>query len=79
LGESSRNSVARIGKFVTEKDMIPKGTSSKHLRSTWISPNGKTHIQIDRILKDWRWNWLDAPAVCNTDHYLVVTNIRERL
>jgi len=29
---------------------------------------GNTHIQV-----------LDAPAVCNTDHYLVLTNDREGL
>jgi len=79
LKESILNSVVRIGNFATENDVIPKGTISKHLRSTRISPDGKNRIQIDRILKDWRWHVLDVPVICNTDHYLVVTNVRERL
>jgi len=72
-------SVVRIGIFAKYKSVNLKGTTSKHLRSTWISPDGNIHIQIDRVLKDWRWHGLDVPAVCNTDHYLVLTNVRERL
>jgi hypothetical protein len=49
---------------------------------TWISPDGKTHNQIDHILVDRRRhsNVLDVrsfrAADCDSDHYLVV---RERL
>jgi hypothetical protein len=71
--------VVRIGIFAKCKSVIPKGTTSKHLRSTWIPPDGNIRIQIDRVLKDWRWHGPDAPAVYNTDHYLVLTNVRERL
>jgi len=46
--------------FATLKGVIPKGTASKYLRSTFISPDGKTQIQIDGILKDWSWHGLDA-------------------
>ena len=50
---------------------------------TWISPDGKTHNQIDRILIDRRQKstTLDVRrlrgAECDTDHYLVVANLGE--
>jgi uncharacterized protein YaaR (DUF327 family) len=52
---------------------------------TWTSPDGKTHNQIDRILVDRRRhsNVLDVrsfrAADCDSDHYLVVAKVRERL
>jgi hypothetical protein len=52
---------------------------------TWTSPDGKTHDQTDHILIDRRRhsNVLDVrsyrAADCDTDHYLVVANVRERL
>jgi hypothetical protein len=51
----------------------------------WTSPDGKTHNQIDHILVDRRRhsNILDIrsyrAADCDTDHYLVVENVREKL
>jgi endonuclease/exonuclease/phosphatase family metal-dependent hydrolase len=48
---------------------------------TWTSPDGK----IDHILVDRRWHSsiLDVRsfrvADCDTDHYLVVAKVRERL
>jgi hypothetical protein len=52
---------------------------------TWTSPDGKTHNQIDHILTNGRWH-SNIPDVqsfraadCDTDHYLVVANVRERL
>ena len=48
--------------------MSPKGIPSNYLIKAWIFPDGKNHIQV-----------LDAPAVCNTDHYLMATNDREGL
>jgi hypothetical protein len=50
-----------------------------------VSPDGKTHNQIDHILVDWRWysNVLDVQLFratdCDTDHYRIVANVRERL
>jgi hypothetical protein len=47
--------------------------------------DGKTHNQIDHILIDRRWHLsiLDVRSFrgvdCNTEHYLVVANIRGRL
>jgi endonuclease/exonuclease/phosphatase family metal-dependent hydrolase len=52
---------------------------------TWTSPDGKTHNQIDHILGDRRRhsNVLDVrsfrAADCDSDHYLVVAKVRERL
>jgi hypothetical protein len=52
---------------------------------TWTSPDGKTNNQIDHVLIDWRWHSsiLDVRsfrgADCDTDHYLVVAEVRERL
>jgi hypothetical protein len=52
---------------------------------TWTSPDGKTHNQIDNILTDRRRHSsiLDIRsfrgADCDSDHYLVVAKVRERL
>jgi hypothetical protein len=52
---------------------------------TWTSPDGKTNNQIDHVLIDRRWHSsiLDVQsfrgADCDTDHYLVVAEVRERL
>jgi len=52
---------------------------------TWTSPDGKTHNQIDHILRDRRWHSsiLDVRsfrgAHGDTDPYLVVAEVRERL
>jgi hypothetical protein len=50
-----------------------------------MSPDGKTHNQIDHILVERRRHSsvLDAQsfraADCDTDHYLVVGKVKERL
>jgi len=51
----------------------------------WTSPDGKTHNQIDHILRERRWHSsiLDVQsfrgAVCDNDHYMVVPKVKERL
>jgi hypothetical protein len=52
---------------------------------TWTSPDGKTHNHIDHILVDRRRysNVLYVrsfrAADCDSDHYLAVAKVRERL
>jgi hypothetical protein len=52
---------------------------------TWTSPDGKKHNQIDHIWIDRRRqsSILDVQsfrgAYCDTDHYLVVAKVREKL
>ena len=52
---------------------------------TWTSPDGQAHNQIVHVLVDRRWHpsILDVRsfrgADCDTDHYLVVAKVRERL
>jgi hypothetical protein len=54
-------------------------------KCTWTSPEGNTHNQIDHVLIDrmWHLSVLDAQsyrgADCDTDHYLVIAKVRERL
>ena len=52
---------------------------------TWKSPDGKTHNQIEHVLVGRRSHSsvLDVRsfrgADCDTDHYLVIAKVRERL
>jgi hypothetical protein len=54
-------------------------------KCTWTSPDGKTHNHIDHVLIDRRWHSsvLDVRsfrgADCDTDNYLVIAKVRERL
>ena len=54
-------------------------------KHTWTSPDGKTHNLIDHILIDRRRqsSILDVRsfmgADCDTDHYLLVAKVREKL
>jgi hypothetical protein len=73
--------------FATSKNPTVKSTMLPHRnihKFTWTSPDGKMHNQID-ILIDRRWysSILDVRPFrrtdCDTDHYLVVAKVRERL
>jgi hypothetical protein len=54
-------------------------------KCTWTSPEGKAHNQIDHVLIDTRRHSsiLDVRyfrgADCDTEHYLEVAKVRERL
>jgi len=62
--------------------MLPHWSIHKY---TWTSPDGKTHNQIDYVLIGRRWHScvMDVPsfrgADCDTNHYLVIAKVRERL
>jgi hypothetical protein len=70
--------------YVTSKIWLLRAQCSHIDKYTWASPDGKTH-QIDDILTDSRWPSSIADVRyfsgtdCDTGHYLVVANVRERL
>jgi len=88
LHQDSNDNGVRIVNFATSKNLVVKSTMFPHRnihKYTWTSPDGQTHNQIDHVLIDRRWHWsiLDVRnfrrADCDTDHYLVVAKVRERL
>ncbi|PNF41471.1 hypothetical protein B7P43_G13302 [Cryptotermes secundus] len=88
LHEISNDNGVRVVNFATSKNLTVKSTMFPHRninKFTWASPDGKIHNQIDHILIDRRWHSivLDVrsfrAAECDTDHYLVVAKVRERL
>jgi hypothetical protein len=88
LHEISNDNGVRLVNFATSKNLRVKSMMIPHRnihKYTWTSPDGKTHNQIDHILVDRRRHsnvldvrWLRA-ADCDSDHYLVVAKVRERL
>ena len=88
LHQDSNDNGVRIVNFATSKNLVIKSTMFPHRdihKYTWTSPVGNTHNQIDHILIDRRRHSsiLDVRsfrgADCDTDHYLVVAKLRERL
>jgi endonuclease/exonuclease/phosphatase family metal-dependent hydrolase len=88
LHEDSNDNSVRVVNFATSKDLVVKNTMFPHQnvhKYTWTSPVGKTYNQIDHILIDRRWHSsiLDVRsfrgADCDTDYYLVVAKVREKL
>src|SRR5215472_13492596 len=88
LHQHSNDNGVRLVNFATSKNLVVKSTMFPHRnihKYTWTSPDGKTHNQIDHILIDRRWqsSVLDVRsfrgADCDTDHYLVMAKVRERL
>jgi hypothetical protein len=80
--------VLRTINFATSQNLVVKSTIFPHRnihKNTWTSPDGKRHNQIVYILIDRRWHFfiLDVRSLrgadCDTDHYLVVAKVRERL
>ena len=87
LHQDTNANGVRILTFATSKYLVVKSTIFPHRniqRYTWTSPDGKTHNQIGHILTDRRWhsNVLDVRsfrgADIDTEHYLVVAEVRER-
>ena len=88
LHQYSNDNGVRIVKFATTKNLVVKSMMFPHRnihKYTWTSPDGKTQNQIDHILIDRRWHssTLDIRsfrgADCDTDPYLVVAKVRERI
>jgi hypothetical protein len=88
LYEISNGNGVRAVNFATSKNLVVKSTMFPHRKIhkyTWISPAGNTHNQIDHVLIDRRRHSsiLDvrssSGADCDTDYYLVVLKVRERL
>jgi hypothetical protein len=86
--EISNDKGVRAVNFATAKNLIVKSIMFPHRnihKYTWTSPEGNTHNQIDHVLIDRRRHSsiFDARsfrgADCDTDRYLVVAKVRERL
>jgi exonuclease III len=59
LQEISNDNGVRLVNFATSKNLRVKNTMFPHHKIhkyTWMSPDGKTHNQIDHILVDSRWH-----------------------
>ena len=88
LHQDSNDNGVRLVNFATSKNLVVKSTMFPHHsihKYTWTSPDGNTHNQIDHVLIDRRRqsSVLDVRsfrgADCDSDHYLVVAKLRERL
>ena len=88
LNQDSNDNGVRLVNFATSKNLVVKSTIFPHRnihKYTCTSPDGQTHNQIDHILIDRRWHSsiLGVRSVrgadCDSDHYLVVTKVREKL
>jgi endonuclease/exonuclease/phosphatase family metal-dependent hydrolase len=86
--EISNDNGVRAVNFATYENLIVKSTMFPHRsihKHTWTCPDGKTHNHIDHILIDRRRHSsiLNVKsfrgADCDSDHYLVVAKVRERL
>jgi exonuclease III len=86
--EISSDNGVRVVNFATSKNlfikitMFPRRSIHKY---TWTSPDGQTHNKTDDVFIDRRRHSsiLDVRSIkraeCDTDHYLVVAEVRERL
>jgi hypothetical protein len=88
LHENSNDNGVRVVNFATPKNLVVRSTMFPHRKIhkyTWTSPERNTRNQIDHVLIDRRQHSsiLDVRsfrgADCDTDHYLVVAKMRERL
>jgi len=88
LHQDSNDYGVRLVNFATSRNLVVKSTIFHHRnihKYTWTSHHGKTHNQIDYVLIGRRWHSsvLDVRsfrgADCDTDHYLMIAKIRERL
>jgi endonuclease/exonuclease/phosphatase family metal-dependent hydrolase len=88
INEISNDIGVRVVNFATSKNVIVKSTMYPHHEInifTWKPPDRNTRNHIDHILVDRRRHSSVLSvqsfkgADCETDHYLVVEKVRERL
>jgi endonuclease/exonuclease/phosphatase family metal-dependent hydrolase len=88
LHEMSNDNGVTLVNLATSESLRVKSTMFPHCnihKYTWTSPYGITHNKIDHILVNWQKysNVLDdrsfRAADCDSDHYLVVAKVMERL
>jgi hypothetical protein len=88
LHEMSNDNGVSVVNFATSKNLRVKSMMFPHRnvhKYTWMPPDGKPRNRIDHILANRRRhsNVLDIrsfkAADCNTDHYLLVAKVKERL
>jgi hypothetical protein len=88
LYQANKNKGVRVISFATSKNLIFKSAIYPHRvihKQTWTSPDGITHNQTDHALRDKRRhsNVLVVRyfirADCDTNHYLIVANLKERI
>jgi hypothetical protein len=88
LQEISNDNGVRVVNFATSKNLDVKSPMFPHHKIhkyTWTSPEGNTHNQTDHVLTDRRRHSsiLEVRsfrgADCDTDQYLVVAKVKERL
>ena len=88
LHQDSNDKSARIINFATSKNLVVESKMFPHRNIhtyTWTSSDGKTQNQIEHILIDGRWHssilhvQSFRRADYDTDHYVVVAKVRERL
>jgi hypothetical protein len=88
LHKISNDNGVTVVNCATSSNLTIRSTMFPHRninKFTWISLDGKTHNQTDRILIESRRHSsiLDVQsfraAHCDTDHYMVVAKLRDRL
>jgi len=88
LHQDSNENGVRLVNFATSQNLVVKSMIFPYRnihKYTWTSPDGKTHNQIDHVLIDRRWHssvlYVRSfrEADFDTDHYLVIAKVRERL
>ena len=88
LHEESNDNGVRMASYACMNNMVIGGTIFPHKnihKRTWTTPDGRSHNQIDHILikQRFRRSLQDVRsyrgADCDSDHYLVVANIKVKL
>jgi hypothetical protein len=88
LHKTSNDNGVRLVNFATSKYLILKSTTFPHSdihKHTWTFPDGVTHNQIDHVQIDKKRhsNIINIRSFrrsdSDTNHYLVLANLRERI